>query len=38
MNNKTILIAQNQNNDSLTNFNHEQKSTIEDYRKQKKCF
>lgn len=38
MNNKTILIAQNQNNNSLTNFNHEQKSTIEDYRKQKSVF
>ncbi|PLY06569.1 MAG: DotU family type IV/VI secretion system protein [Arcobacter sp.] len=38
MNNKTILISHNQNNDSLTNFNHQQKSTIEDYKKQKSVF
>ena len=38
MNNKTILISHNQNNDSLTNFNHQQKSTIQDYKKQKSVF
>ncbi|WP_072680134.1 type IVB secretion system protein IcmH/DotU [Arcobacter sp. LA11] len=38
MNNKTILISHNQSNDSLTNFNHQQKSTIEDYKKQKSVF
>lgn len=38
MNNKTILISHNQNNDTLTNFNHQQKSTIDDYKKQKSVF
>lgn len=38
MTNKTILISHNQNNDSLTNFNNQQKSTIEDYKKQKSVF
>lgn len=38
MNNKTILISHNQNNDSLTNFNQQQKSTIDDYKKQKSVF
>lgn len=38
MSNKTILISHRQTNDSLTNFNHQQKSTIEDYKKQKNIF
>ncbi|MCP4972041.1 MAG: DotU family type IV/VI secretion system protein [Arcobacter sp.] len=38
MNNKTILISHNKDNNTLTNFNYQQKSTIEDYKKQKSVF
>ena len=38
MSNKTILISQNPSNNTLTNFNQQQQSTISDYKKTKSVF